>query len=79
EGMPISYAEYRYTRLKRQVRCAWSEEMKEALRQKMETFKDALVRREFPLGKKKKDLDPCRYCTLRALCGKDEEVNDNDS
>ncbi len=78
EGMPISYAEYRYTRLKRQVRCAWSEEMKEALRQKMETFKDALVRREFPLGKKKKDLDPCRYCTLRALCGKDEEVNDND-
>lgn len=70
-GTPISACEYRYLRNPKIITCRYDDEMKGRLSDKLNIFKNALEKGEFPCSE---DEESCRYCSFSAFCGKGEEA-----
>jgi len=68
-GIPVTSGEYRYIRLKENVKCRFDEDMKEKLANKLEIFKNALDTGIFPCNPGKKEVN-CKYCKCMDVCGK---------
>jgi len=72
-GYNVSGCEFRYIRLGETVTCKYDDEMKDALNEKMETFKSIMESGEFPLAAEPEEgeVDPCKYCKCMAICEKE--------
>jgi CRISPR/Cas system-associated exonuclease Cas4 (RecB family) len=72
KGLKISGGEYRYIRLGETVTCKYDDEMKNALLERLNSFKEAMVNGEFPVPDPEeiKDKNPCKYCKYGNICGK---------
>ncbi len=70
KGFKISGGEYRYLRLGEVVTCKYDDEMKNALLQRLNEFKESMLKGEFPLPQPEEGANPCRYCKYGNICGK---------
>jgi CRISPR/Cas system-associated exonuclease Cas4 (RecB family) len=72
KGFKISGGEYRYIRLGETVTCKYDNEMKNALLERLNSFKEAMVNGEFPVPDPEeiKENNPCKYCKYGNICGK---------
>lgn len=72
-GYKVSGGEYRYLRLGETVSCRYDDEMKEQLSERLNKFKDCMLKGEFPIPEPDEEHDPCRYCKFGSICGKQKE------
>lgn len=72
KGLKISGGEYRYIRLGETVTCKYDDEMKSALLERLNSFKEAMLNGQFPVPDPDeiKEKDPCKYCKYGNICGK---------
>lgn len=70
-GMPISFGEYRYLRRGVTVPCAFDDDMKQQLSDRLEAFRKSLEDGDFPAFPSD---DNCRYCTFADICQSKEET-----
>jgi CRISPR/Cas system-associated exonuclease Cas4 (RecB family) len=70
KGFKVAGGEYRYLRLGETVTCKYDDEMKNALKERLNFFKESMEKGEFPLPDFGGDTDPCKYCKYGAICGK---------
>ena len=70
KGFKISGAEYRYLRLGEVVTCRYDDEMKNALLERLNSFKESVLKGDFPLSQPEEGADPCNYCKYGNICGK---------
>jgi len=76
KGFKVSGGEFRYIRLGKTVKCRYDEDMKKELSARLSQFKECLETGDFPIpksvGNRKEDTpDPCKFCKLGDICGKD--------
>ena len=69
----VKDAEYRYLRLRRRIRCEYSEAAKIELERLLTIFRDSLVKGEYPYPQEEDREKACRYCKLKPICGVAEE------
>ena len=77
-GHEVSYCEYRYPRLDTIVRCEYDDDNKNELAACMVQFRHALKTNNFPCAEKEEQKEACRYCHYAAICGKEEEGEDDE-
>lgn len=70
----VSGCEFRYPRLKKIIKCSYSDDMKEKLSEKLSEFKAGLEDGIFPCVEKSKRKDSCKYCKFGNMCGKDKDA-----
>ncbi|MBP3278772.1 MAG: PD-(D/E)XK nuclease family protein [Butyrivibrio sp.] len=70
KGFKISGGEFRYLRLGETVTCKYDDEMKNALKERLNFFKESMEKGEFPLPESEEGADSCKYCKYGAICGK---------
>ena len=66
KGFNVSGGEFRYIKLGETISCKYDEEMKDALKAKLEQFKSSVESGDFPLAE---DISVCKYCQYGAICG----------
>ncbi|WP_026512177.1 PD-(D/E)XK nuclease family protein [Butyrivibrio sp. LC3010] len=76
KGFKISEGEYRYIRLGEVVTCKYDDEMKKLLLERLNEFRESILKGEFPLPKPEEGKDPCRYCKYGYICGKTTEESE---
>lgn len=74
----VSEGEYRYLRLNKKIKCRYNEEMKKALEDRLNNFKQHILKADFPdvISESKIDStidkdkisDACKYCKYRKIC-----------
>ena len=58
------------------VTCRYDEDMKRQLGERLEAFREALLKGDFPAAApSEENEDPCRYCKYIGICGMAEEQN----
>ena len=76
KGARVSGGEYRYIRTGDTVTCRYDEDMKRQLAERLEEFREALLKGDFPAAMPtEENVDPCRYCKYIGICGVAEEQN----
>lgn len=76
KGARVSGGEYRYIRTGETVTCRYDEDMKRQLGERLEAFREALLKGDFPAAApSEENEDPCRYCKYIGICGMAEEQN----
>ena len=80
KGYKISGGEYRYLRLGETVSCKYDDEIKQKLREKLDTFKTYIEAGDYPISENAEATeegvdDPCKYCKFSLICGKSWEVD----
>lgn len=76
KGARVSGGEYRYIRTGDTVTCRYDEDMKRQLAERLEAFREALLKGDFPAAMPtEENEDPCRYCRYIGICGVAEEQN----
>ena len=76
KGFRVSGGEYRYIRTGETVTCRYDEDMKRQLGERLEAFREALLKGDFPAAApSEENEDPCRYCKYIGICGMAEEQN----
>ena len=74
KGFRVSGGEYRYIRTGETVTCRYDEDMKRQLGERLEEFREALLKGDFPAAvPSEENEDPCRYCKYIGICGVAEE------
>ena len=74
KGFRVSGGEYRYIRTGETVTCRYDEDMKRQLGERLEAFREALLKGDFPAAApSEENEDPCRYCKYIGICGMAEE------
>lgn len=74
KGFRVSGGEYRYIRTGETVTCRYDEDMKRQLGERLEEFREALLKGDFPAAApSEENEDPCRYCKYIGICGMAEE------
>ncbi|MCR5738209.1 MAG: PD-(D/E)XK nuclease family protein [Lachnospiraceae bacterium] len=78
KGYHVSGGEYRYIRLGETVKCDYNREMKDKLNAKLEEFRKAMEKSEFPVSpyailRHDDDPDPCKYCKFGNVCGREAD------
>ena len=72
-SIKISGGEYRYIKLGKTVSCKYDDEIKQALAQKLEEFKQAIISFDFPVSENadcsNNEKNPCTYCKFGMICG----------
>ena len=80
-GKKVSEGEYRYLRLNKKIKCSYNEAIKKALDDRLNDFKQHLLKADFPdvisetqmdsipeKDKKAKISDACKYCKYSKIC-----------
>lgn len=68
-GYKVSHGVFRYIRLGEEVECKYDEEMKQALNEKLEFFKESMESGNFFIPDSDEE-ERCKYCGLATICGK---------
>ena len=73
-GTPISGCEYRYVRNPQVIPCRYDDEMKKELEKRLEIFKNALEKADFPCTDVE---DNCKFCKFKSICGKPKKKDED--